>query len=892
MQRHVSFIALVASFGLLLQVGGQTSVGFHFSFQSGPATPAAETFTDAVSASTFPGSPSVSRTGSPGAINTAFDNFGSNFTAFDGTVWLPGKCATWNAGASGGSTGNTVQITFSTTAVNDLTVRFKYRLNGVKSSGSTVNAFTAFDYRIGGGAFQTVPGASLALANNTNYNNAWTADLSSLTAIENQSSVTLRWSLPDFDQIANTQLRIDDLQVTGSSSASPPRTRYLPTGSYNVLFVAFDDLKANFGPFITPELAAAMPRPVTPNLDSLSSAGMAFTRAYCQQPVCWASRVSLLTGCRPDTTKVWDDGPNFRATMPGVISLPQHFANVGYSVAGYGKIFDSRSTPAGQDAALSWPDGQSDPGVSHTNSGSAHNFYEDGHWQVEQAAPTGASNRQPLFATDAGITNFWVTPNRPVNPDTDYGDGIIATAAINKLNTFASAYQNNGTRFFLAVGFKKPHLPFVSPKTFWDLYDPDEIDLAGYTGTRTMPSGTLPFTAATYEIGSYKDLNGANPVSPPDARRLIHGYLAATSFADYQLGRVIAALEAAGVADNTIIIVWGDHGWHLGDHNGFWAKHSCYENAARAPLIISAPGMAALGTAGNACKSPVEFVDIFPTLVDLANIAEPLQPTGFESQGTSLRPLLEDPHQPWKKGAFSQYQRNINGSGVARPGNGMGYTVRTDRYRYTEWWRTQSTIDANGDSLTRDVKLFSTPEHVELYDYFTDPNETVNLAGNPAHAALVAELSAMLAGGNGWTSASVDAPVTYPVTYDTWRSSHAIPGIDPLVDLAGDADPDGDGIRNLLEYKTGRHPLIADRDSILSGIEKDTGTDYFSMYFDSVLSRTDISLVAERSSSLLPGSFQQTNITTTVLSTLAGKQQKRSRVQVSPGADFMRLNAH
>jgi hypothetical protein len=202
-------------------------------------------------------------------------------------------------------------------------------------------AFSAFDYSLGT-SFQPVPGIDLTLTNDQNYNNEWTADLSALSAIENSGMVTLRWSLPDFDQGASKQLRVDDLQIIGTSVAppSPGRTRYLPTGDYNVLFFAFDDLKANFGPFATPELAQAMPRPLTPNLDSLASMGMSFTRAYCQQAVCWASRISVMTGCRPDTTKIWDDGPNFRDTMPGVVSLPQHFAARGYNVAGYGKIYD------------------------------------------------------------------------------------------------------------------------------------------------------------------------------------------------------------------------------------------------------------------------------------------------------------------------------------------------------------------------------------------------------------------------------------------------------------------------------------------------------------------------------------------------------------------------
>lgn len=882
---------LLISLGLLVTlptIGAQTGVGTYFSFQTGSASPASSTYSEVVSASTLPGSPDFSRTGT--TLQT-FDNFVSTFTAFDGSIWVPGKCATWDNGSSD----NSWQFTMNTSSVTGMAVRFKYRLNAVKSGGSLVNGLSAFEYKIGTGAFQAVPGASLALTNDQNYNNEWTADLTALTAIENQPSVTLRWSLPDFDQVSTTQLRMDDLQITGVSSVPPsqPRTRYLPVGNYNVLFVSFDDLKANFGSFVTPELAAKMPQPVTPNLDRLAAKGMIFTGAYCQQAVCWVSRTSLLTGCRPDATRNWDDGTKFRDTMPGVITLSQHFVNKGYSAAAYGKIFDTRSAGSNQDAALSWPDGQADIGVSQSNSGTAHNFYEDGHWQAEQAAGTGSGNRRTLFSTDAGVTNHWVSPSRPVNADTDYSDGLVTTEGISKLNNLAANYNSTGTPFFLAVGFKKPHLPFTAPKTYWDLYDPSQIDLEGYTGIKIMPVGTLPFTGAAFEVGSYQDLNGANPVSPEDARRLIHGYLAATSFADYQLGRVLDALDISGTTEKTIIVMWGDHGWELGDHNGFWAKHSCYEQSARSPLIISAPGMAALGTAGVVCASPVELVDIYPTLVDLANLSAPAQPAEFALQGTSLRPLLEDPAQPWKKGAFTQYQRNISGTGIARPGNGMGYSVRTSRYRYTEWWRTQSTINGSGDSLDRHIKLFDTPEHVELYDHLEDPGETINLASAPAYAALVTELSATLSGGNGWASATVDAPAAYPVKYSDWQAAFDFPGIDALTDLASDADPDGDDLVNHLEYKMGSHPLVADRGSVSSGIESEAATDYFAMYFNSVPARTDVSMNAKQSSTLLPGSFSQVGVETDILSSSVGKSRIRSRIVITEteSGNFIRLEA-
>ena len=889
--KTLCYLPVLAGLVSMSSVASAQTVGAYWTFQLEQNTSISATYDEGVSFSSLSGvAPVFSRTGS---AFTNFANFFADFVAFDDTTWDPGRCATWNASPEGGSKGNSFQITFDSTGAEDFQLRFKYRNNGTQSGGVPIVAFSAFDYSLGA-SFQPVPGIDLTLTNDQNYNNEWSADLSALSAIENSGMVTLRWSLPDFDQGASKQLRVDDLQIIGTSGAppGPGRTRYLPKGDYNVLFFAFDDLKANFGPFATPELAQAMPRPLTPNLDSLASMGMSFTRAYCQQAVCWASRISVMTGCRPDTTKIWDDGPNFRDTMPGVISLPQHFAARGYNVAGYGKIYDFRSTPPQQDAALSWPQGFSSPSVSNTNSGESHHFYQDGQWQAEQAEPGGSSTRRRLFSTDAGDTNFWATPNRPVDPDVDYSDGRIAGAGISKLNQFATNYLNNGKRFFLAVGLQKPHLPFTSPKSFWDLYDPAEINLAGYDGSRTPPTGGLAFTNATYEIGSYEDLD--TTVAEADARRLIHGYLATTSFADYQFGRILAALQKSGVADNTIIVVWGDHGFHLGDHNGYWTKHTCFENATRSPLIIRAPGMDGLATAGEVCSTPVELVDLFPTLVDLAGIAEPSQPVGLEAQGVSLRPLLEDPRQPWKKAAFSQYQRFIRGTGNPS-GNGMGYTLRTDRYRYTEWWRTQTSNQAGGGFTDRDQKLFESPEFVELYDHLNDPREEQNLADipiDPTYADLIAELSFMLAGGNGWDTPAVVAPTLYPVGYETWRSAHATPGIDPLADLDTDADPDFDGIVNLLEYKMGRHPLVPDLDSVISSIFEEDGVDYLALDYQSVPSRSDVTMVGERSSTLLPGSFTTTGVKTNTHSSVAGKELRRSHVAVTPaGRNFLRLKA-
>ena len=966
----LSIAALLCGSSALI---AQTPVGAFFAFQDAASQSAANgsgTYSTAVNVENFPGIPTFSGTG---LIAAGLGSFANNFTAYDSSVWTGAKCAGWNAKTTAN---RTWQITFNSTGVENLTTRFNYRLNGVTTNGGTpVTALAAFDYKVGSGAWVAVPGAALALTNNTSYNNEWTANLSSVSAINNQTEVTLRWSFPAFDTTSSdTFVRLDNLQITGIFNTSPPalawvtasqlvkarvdssysrnlvvsggtapytyavksgsilpaglslgsggnltgtptsagsyqftitatdssappitsdrqfslevsRARALPEGNYNVLFVAFDDLKANFGPFLTPELAAAMPKPVTPHLESLSSTGMAFTRAYCQQAVCWASRASLMTGCRPDTTKIWDQNEaqafDFRDTMPGIITLPQHFANRGYNVAGYGKIYDYRGTPSNLDESRSWPGGMN-------VFSSPRNFYEDGHWQAEQSAPSNSKSK--LFATDMGETNHWVTPSRPVNKNTDYADGIMTTNAITKLNTYAGNYTSSNKPFFLAVGYVKPHLPFTAPKQFWDLYDPAQINLTDYTGTRTFPTGTLPFTGSNFEISSYGDIGTNTVTDPNEARRLIHGYLAATSFVDDQLGRVLAALNAnPTVAANTIIVVWGDHGWHLGDHNGFWAKHSCYENAARSPLIFRAPGMAALGTAGKTCQSPVEFVDIYPTLVDLASQPSPAQPAGLEMQGKSLLPLLEDPEQPWKKAAFTQYQRNINGSGITNSGNGMGYSIRTSRYRYTEWWRTQSTIDANGNSSDRHIKLFTAPEYRELYDMINDPNETVNLAANPTHASTVTELTAALAGGNGWETTAVSPPANFPTDFPTWQANHVEPGY-PIGLLAEAMDPDGDGLMNLREYAHGTNPFSPNADPAWSEVTGTPGAQFLSLVFPMVGSRTDVTTSATTSAQL--SGWTTTGVINENLGQQANRTWWRSKISMSgaaPAKGFLRL---
>jgi arylsulfatase A-like enzyme len=295
-------------------------------------------------------------------------------------------------------------------------------------------------------------------------------------------------------------------------------------------------------------------------------------------------------------------------------------------------------------------------------------------------------------------------------PDSDYHDGSLADMAIAKLQELKGKQQP----FFLAVGFLKPHLPFNAPKKYWDLYDPAKLKLA--------ENAFRPLDAPSYAITDFGELRNyhgvppTGPVSADLARKLIHAYRAATSFTDANIGRVLGELDRLGLRDNTIVVLWGDHGWKLGGHAS-WCKHTNTENDTNAPLILSVPGAKGVGQSSRAL---VEFVDIYPTLCELAGL-----PLPDHLQGTSMKPLLDEPTRAWKSAAFSQYPRSFEGRRL------MGYAMRTDRYRLVEW-RDRST----GEPVSR-----------ELYDHQTDPAENQNLAGRVEHQELVRQLSTQLAAG-------------------------------------------------------------------------------------------------------------------------------------------------
>ncbi len=466
-----------------------------------------------------------------------------------------------------------------------------------------------------------------------------------------------------------------------------------PAARPNVLFFAIDDLRTDIGCYGHAEAK-------TPNIDALAKLGMIFRRAYCQQAVCSPSRTSLLTGLRPDSTKVYDLQTHFRDTIGDVVTLPQHFKNHGYHVVGMGKIFHG-----GLDDAASW----SEP---HRNGGGEGYVLPENKQRMaagKAKAKVGAKKKKQ--------------PARPARgepfemadvPDNAYTDGSLAELAIAELRERKEA----GQPFFLAIGFVKPHLPFNAPQKYWDLYDPASLKLAA---NPFRPQDAPPYAMTDFgELRNYYGVPQSGPLSDEMARKLIHAYRAATSFTDANIGKVLAELDRLGLRENTIVVLWGDHGWKLGEHAS-WCKHSNMENDANAPLILSAPGMKA---AGKQTRALVEFVDIYPTLCDVAGL-----PLPADLEGVSAKPLLDEPARPWKTAAFSQYPRSHEGRQL------MGYAMRTDRYRFVQWQDRRT-----GEAIAH-----------ELYDHQTDPAENQNVAARAENKELIEQLAAQLKAG--WPAA-------------------------------------------------------------------------------------------------------------------------------------------
>ncbi len=495
--------------------------------------------------------------------------------------------------------------------------------------------------------------------------------------------------------------------MIGSALLGQTRRRAQP----NVLFIAVDDLRPELGIY-----GASHAR--TPHLDALGRSGVTFTRAYCQQAVCNPSRASVLTGLRPDTLRVWDLDTGFRSTTPQAVTLPQRLRQQGYFATAMGKIFhNTLPDPASwSEPELRLPGYPFDPDAVYRSDS------ETAWIQGRQREITAQGNQQRYIDQYGEWYLKAAATEAPAVPDNAYFDGAQTDRAIAKLR----ALQSQRQPFFLGVGYYRPHLPFNVPAKYWNLYNRAELPLAP---NPVLPRNMPPMAMSTMrELRGYRDFNTApqpdqGSLTEAQARLLRHGYLASVSYVDAQVGRLLNALDQARLADNTVVVLWGDNGWKLGDHNG-WCKMTNFEVDTRVPLIIRAPGVK-----GALCHGLVELVDIYATVCELAGLRPP-----DELEGRSLVPLMKSPQRPWKSAVYSQFLR----SGIWAAADGvdyMGYCVRTATHRYVEWvdWQKKSVV-----------------AH-ELYDLERDPLENENIHGAPGTAAVSEELDRRLRAG--WRSA-------------------------------------------------------------------------------------------------------------------------------------------
>jgi arylsulfatase A-like enzyme len=437
----------------------------------------------------------------------------------------------------------------------------------------------------------------------------------------------------------------------------------------NILFIAVDDLKTSVA-------AYGDKHAKTPGMDRLAREGIVFQNSYCQQAICAATRASLLTGMRPDKTRVWDLQTDVRQVNPNVISLPQYFKSMGYETAGMGKIFHMESAGPGHDAP-SWS-------IPYRNPKCPTYFFSD-----------EVNARGKGKATECANV-----------PDNTYHDGKMTGMAIQLMDSLSLGDKP----FFLAVGFLKPHLPFVSPKKYWDLYNRNEFEVAPFQKkAKNSPdiayhvSGELKSYTDIPQFDSYSEKE-LDHLSQDKQKELIHGYYAAISYTDAQILQLLNELDRLDIRKNTIVVLWGDHGWHLGDH-GLWNKHTNFEQATHTLLMMSVPGK----KTGIKPVATCEFVDIFPTLCALTNLPVPKY-----LDGLSLVQAIDNPDNEIKSYALSQYPRGKDN---------MGYSIRTKRFRYTEWL-------SNGyrTNIPYDSKFVVARE---MYDYEKDPLETENILDKP-----------------------------------------------------------------------------------------------------------------------------------------------------------------
>ncbi|MEM7231268.1 MAG: sulfatase [Planctomycetota bacterium] len=461
----------------------------------------------------------------------------------------------------------------------------------------------------------------------------------------------------------------------------------------NVLFIAVDDLRPALGCY-------GDKTAISPNIDRLAARGTVFERAYCQQAVCAPSRLSLMTGRRPDTTRVWDLKTHFRKQLPDVVTLPQYFGKRGYVTQSLGKIFHGGGVASEDRPSWSRP-----PLFAVTRDK-----------KFRYASPANLKMRGHKASAAESVDV----------PDVTYVDGMVCEAAEKTLDSLA----REKAPFFLAVGFRKPHLPFCAPKKYWDLYDRAKIP--GPLTTEHPEGAPELATRSWRELEGYTDIPKDGKLSRERVQELRHGYYACVSYADALIGRVLDRLRSLGLEEKTLVVLWGDHGFHLAEQ-GLWTKANNYELSTRVPLIVAAPQRTS-----SRVRALVELVDLYPTLVDLCGFAP-----DEKLEGSSFVRLLSEPHAPWKRAAFSQYPRPPKGVRHNGRGEVMGYAIRTEQYRYVEWRRW-----SDGAVVAR-----------ELYDEWDDPFEMRNRASDPGCELTVDRLSHWLRAGwgasrpNSWRTA-------------------------------------------------------------------------------------------------------------------------------------------
>ena len=443
----------------------------------------------------------------------------------------------------------------------------------------------------------------------------------------------------------------------------------------NVLLILVDDLKPAMRCY--GDNAAK-----TPNMDALASRGIRFDLAYCNQAVCAPSRFTLMLGSHSTSTGLYGLGSHLRNAYPGAVTMPQHFAKHGYRTESLGKVFH----------------------IGHGNQGDPESFSVP-HFHdkvIEYLAPEstdgGKLTREEALFTNQKLGQIRSLPRgaayeSPMAKDNDYADGRVADETVKRLKAAKQRLAKNGTPFFITAGFVRPHLPFSAPKKYWDMHDPAKLPMpVNKAFPKDAPKVALKRGG---EIAAFKPVPSNGEIDEELTRKLIHGYYASTSYVDAQIGKVTRALEQLGLAKDTIVVLWGDHGWHLGDLS-IWTKHTNFEQANRIPIIIVAPGVA---KPGSVTSQLAETVDIFPTLSELVGVPAPSGPQPID--GVSLVPVLRNPNARVRDHAYHAYPR----------GGKLGRAIRTQRYRLVEW-KKHSDPGAGVD--------------YELYDYKTDPWETQN----------------------------------------------------------------------------------------------------------------------------------------------------------------------